>query len=198
MEGFTVVDGGVAVVILISAILAYSRGLVREILSIAGWIAAAVVAYFLTPQVVPLVKEIPVVSDIIGTSCILSLIVAFALVFAVALIVVSIFTPLFSGMVQRSAIGAVDQGFGFLFGVARGLLLVLIALILYDNIFPEGDRLEMVENSKSREILAQSQGRLAEMAPTEVPEWLRIRYDDFVGHCDAPTDGTKTKTGSDA
>ncbi|MCP5037763.1 MAG: CvpA family protein [Rhodobacteraceae bacterium] len=190
MEGFTIVDGGVAVVVLISAILAYSRGLVREILSIVGWIAAAIVAYVLTPQVEPLIKEIPVLSDIIGDSCILSLIVAFALVFAVALIIVSIFTPLFSGMVQRSAVGAIDQGLGFLFGVARGLLLVLIALILYDNIFPEGDRLAMVEDSKSREILAQSQVKLAEMAPTEVPNWLRIRYDEFVGNCDDPASGT--------
>lgn len=200
MEGFTIVDGGVVVVVLISAILAYSRGLVREVLSIAGWVVSAIAAYFLTPQVVPLVKEIPVVSDIIGTSCILSLIVAFALVFAVALIVVSIFTPLFSGMVQRSAIGAVDQGFGFLFGVARGLLLVLIALILYDNIFPASDRLEMVELSKSREILADSQGKLAAMAPSEVPDWLRVRYEDFVGQCGAPEGGTTEATtpGSDA
>ena len=84
MDGFTYVDAGVAVIILISAILAYSRGLVREILSIAGWVVAAIVAYVLTPSVEPLVREIPVVSDLIGESCVLSLIVAFAVVFAVA------------------------------------------------------------------------------------------------------------------
>jgi len=190
MEGFTIVDGGVAVIVLISAILAYSRGLVREILSIAGWVAAAIAAYFLTPQVVPLVKEIPVVNDIIAGSCILSLIVAFALVFAVALVIVSIFTPLFSGMVQRSALGSVDQGLGLLFGVARGLLLVLVALILYDTVFPAGDRFAMVENSKSRAVLAQSQAKLAAMAPSEVPEWLRFRYEEFIGHCGTP-DGDK-------
>ncbi|MGY9053566.1 MAG: CvpA family protein, partial [Rhodobacterales bacterium] len=39
MDGFTIIDGGSAVILLISAILAYSRGLVREALSIAGWIA---------------------------------------------------------------------------------------------------------------------------------------------------------------
>lgn len=183
MEGFSYVDGGVAVVILISAILAYSRGLVREVLSIAGWVVAAVVAYVLTPSVEPLVREIPVVSDIVGENCVLALITAFALVFAVALIVVSIFTPLFSGMVQNSAVGGVDQGLGFLFGVARGVLLVLIALILYDMVFPEGERLAMVEDSKSREILSDSQNRLAEMLPTEVPVWLQDRYEGFVGAC---------------
>ena len=45
MEGFTLVDGGVAIIVLISAILAYSRGLVREVLSIAGWVVAAPAAW---------------------------------------------------------------------------------------------------------------------------------------------------------
>lgn len=193
MDGFTYVDAGVAAIILISAILAYSRGLVREVLSIAGWVIAAVVAYILTPAVEPLAREIPVVKDIIGETCVLSLIVAFAVVFAIALIVVSIFTPLFSGMVQQSAIGGVDQGLGFLFGVARGILLVLIAFILYDTIFPEGDRLAMVEDSKSRAVLNDSQQRLAEMLPTEVPPWLEERYEAFVGTCGAPqSDGGST------
>ena len=45
MEGFTIIDGIVAVVIILSAVLAYSRGLVREVLSIGGWVVATVAAY---------------------------------------------------------------------------------------------------------------------------------------------------------
>ena len=59
MEGFTIVDGVVALVIVVSAILAYSRGFVREAMSIAGWIVAAVLAYMFAPKAEPLVREIP-------------------------------------------------------------------------------------------------------------------------------------------
>lgn len=45
MEGFTIVDAGVGVIILLSAVLAYSRGFVREVLAIGGWVAAAIAAF---------------------------------------------------------------------------------------------------------------------------------------------------------
>ena len=121
MDGFTLVDAGVAIIILLSGVLAYSRGLVRETMAILGWIGAAVIAFTFAPQVEPLVRQIPIVGDFIGDSCELAIIAAFAAVFALALVVVSIFTPLFSIVVQRSAIGGIDQGLGFFFGVLRGL-----------------------------------------------------------------------------
>src|SRR5210317_696598 len=124
MEGFTIVDGVVAGVVVISAILAYSRGLVREVLAIVGWAVAAAVAFVFAADAEPLIKEIPIVRDLIGGSCELSILTSFAAVFGVALIIVAVFTPIFAGAVQRSAIGGIDQGMGFLFGVARGVLLV--------------------------------------------------------------------------
>ncbi|MEO1578736.1 MAG: CvpA family protein, partial [Pseudomonadota bacterium] len=108
MEGFTFVDGAVAVIILISAILAYSRGFVRESLAILGWVGAAVAAFYATPAATPLVAEVPILSDFLEGSSELQVIVAFVAVFAVALVIISIFIPLISGAVQRSALGGVD------------------------------------------------------------------------------------------
>ncbi|MEY8842020.1 CvpA family protein, partial [Cribrihabitans sp. XS_ASV171] len=82
MEGFTIIDGVVALVIVISALLAYSRGVVREVMAIAGWVAAAVLAFIFAPQAVPLVREIPVLNEFLAGSCELSVITAFAGVFA--------------------------------------------------------------------------------------------------------------------
>ena len=84
MEGFTVIDAVVAVVIVLSALLAYSRGLVREVLAIVGWVAAAILAFMFAPQAQPLMSEIPVVGEFLSDSCELSIIAAFAAVFALA------------------------------------------------------------------------------------------------------------------
>jgi membrane protein required for colicin V production len=186
MEGFTLVDGIVAVVIVISAILAYSRGFVREVLAIGGWVAAAVVAFLFAPSAEPLMREIPVVGEFLGDSCELSMIAAFATVFAIALIVVSIFTPLFSGAVQRSALSGIDQGLGFLFGVARGALLVIVALVVYDRLLVT-DPIPVVDDSRTAKIFAQVSDAVNQQIPDEAPGWLVQRYEDLVGACDAPT-----------
>lgn len=195
MEGFTLIDAVVAGIILISAVLAFSRGFVREVLSIAGWIVAAIVAYVFAPQAEPLVKEIPVAGEFLADSCELSILAAFTAVFAVALIVVSIFTPLFSSLVQKSALGGFDQGLGFLFGVIRGILLVAVAFVLYDRIVPAGQGVEMIDASRSAAIFAQSREVIEKQIPSEAPEWIVGRYEELTRSC-VPNGGNPTRATS--
>lgn len=187
MEGFTAIDAVVAVVIVLSALLAYSRGLVREVMAILGWIAAAILAFVFAPQVQPLVKELPVIGDFLSDSCELSIIAAFAAVFAVALVVVSLFTPVFSSVVQRSALGGLDQGMGFLFGVARGILLVAVAFFVYKTVVTAQD-IPMVENSRSAAIFERFTGKIEEQNPEQALGWVTSQYEQLVGVCGAPTE----------
>lgn len=186
MEGFTVIDGAVALVILLSGVLAYSRGFVRETLSIVGWIGAAVAAYYFAPMATPLIQEIPILSEFLGDSCELSIIAGFAAVFAVALILISIFTPVFAGAVQRSALGGVDQGLGFLFGVVRGVLLVVVALIIYDRVMI-GEPVAMIDDSRSAEVFANLTDRVSQEIPAEAPRWFVDRYEDLMSECGPTT-----------
>ena len=188
MDGFTLVDGVVAFVILISAILAYSRGFVREAMAIVGWIAAAILAYMFAPATAPLMAEIPVIGEYMQDSCELAVIAAFAAVFAIALVVVSVFTPLFASVVQRSALGGLDQGLGFLFGVARGLLLVAVALVVYDRVIvPDGAQaangIEMVDKSRTKEIFNTVIADLNNQLPDDAPSWIVERYEELVSSC---------------
>lgn len=195
MDGFTLVDGIVAAVIILSAILAYSRGFVRESLAILGWIGAAVLAFVFAGTVRPLIAQIPYLNDLIADNCELGTIAGFAVVFALALVLFSILTPLFSSVVQRSALGGVDQGMGFLFGVARGILLVVIAFIVYDRVMTT-ERVPQVENSRSAQVFRQMSGRLNEQIPQDAPGWLASRFEQLVRDC-GPT-GAAVTTGAPA
>lgn len=182
MEDFTVVDGVVALVVIISALLAYARGVVREIMAIVGWVAAAVLGFMFAPQVEPMVREVPVVGEFLADSCELSIIGAFAAVFAVALIVVSIFTPLFSTVVQRSALGGIDQGLGFLFGVARGVLLVAIAFFVYNTVVT-GQSYTVVDESRSAAVFSQLTDEIENAEPEQALGWITQQYETLVGAC---------------
>lgn len=182
MENLTAVDGGAALIIIISAILAFSRGLVRELMAILGWIGAAIAAFYFAPGVQPLVKELPVVGEFLSDSCELSVVVAFAGVFVIGLIVAALFTPLFAGAVQRSALGGIDQALGFLFGAARGILLIAIAFIVYDRVLA-GQQIAMIDNSRTALVFANFQAQIDQSIPTDAPGWIVDRYNELTNVC---------------
>ncbi len=185
MDGFTIIDGVVALVIVLSALLAYSRGFMREALAIAGWIAAGIVAFIFAPQLEPLVKEVPVVGEFIADSCELSMIAAFAVVFAGALIIASMITPLFSSLVQRSVLGGLDQGLGFVFGVARGVLLVAIAYFVYETVITS-QNIQIIDDSRSARVFARMTEQVESGNPEETLGWITRQYEELVGNCERP------------
>ncbi|MFN5997927.1 MAG: CvpA family protein [Paracoccaceae bacterium] len=182
MENLTAVDGAAALIIIVSAILAFSRGLVRELMAILGWIGAAIAAYYFAPGVQPLVKELPIVGEFLSDSCELSVVAAFAGVFVIGLIVAALFTPLFSGAVQRSALGGIDQALGFLFGAARGVLLIAIAFIVYDRVLSD-QAIPMIDDSRTALVFANFQAQIDDNIPSDAPGWIVDRYNDLTNVC---------------
>ena len=182
MDGFTLIDGIVAALVVVSALLAYSRGLLREVMSIAGWVAAAVLAFVFFEQAIPLVSQLPYADRIIGNSCELGVVAGFGAVFIVSLVVVSIFTPLLSALIQRSVLGGIDQALGFLFGVARGILLVAIAFFIYDTIITSQD-MPMVDQSRSAAVFSRFTDNIQDQEPAAALGWLNRQYETVLSSC---------------
>jgi len=180
---FTIVDGVVVLVLLVSGVLAYSRGVTRELLAIAGWVIAAIASIYFAPAVEPLLKEIPTVGEFLISSCTISKLAAVVVVFAIALIILSIFTPLFSSAVQESPLGPLDRGLGFIFGVARGALLVIVCYLLYQVLVPEAERLPMIEQARSVEMIADGAAVLEENVPTTIPGWIADPVNRLMADC---------------
>ncbi len=119
---FTFVDGVVAVVLLVSAGLAFLRGFVHEVLGIGAWVGAGFVAWWGFPHVQPWFRAH------IGAPLVADAAAALAL-FMVALLVLSILTRAVSDRVRASALNSVDSSLGFVFGLVRGALILSVAYI---------------------------------------------------------------------
>jgi membrane protein required for colicin V production len=141
----TLLDGILIGFTLVSAILAMVRGFSREVLSIASWVAAAFGAYFLYPLVLPYVQ--PYVDNQT-----LALVIAAAAVFFVVLIIVTIITMKIADFIVDSRIGALDRTLGFVYGAARGILVVAVGFLFFSWLVgtsPPG----WVTEAKSRPLL---------------------------------------------
>ena len=182
MDGFTIIDFGVIVIIAVSALLAFSRGIVREGMAIAGWIAAAILAFIFADTAQPLVRQIPYLGDILGDSCELLILASFAVIFAIALLVVSIFTPLLSSLVQKSILSGLDKNLGFIFGICRGLVLVIAAFFVYFTVMPN-QKVISIETSKSATIFQYYADDFKNQNPETALDWVRTQYDHLINEC---------------
>jgi membrane protein required for colicin V production len=89
--------------------------------------------------------------------------------FLLTLIIVSIITVRFSDMVLDSRIGALDRTLGFLFGLGRGLLIVVVAFLFFAWLVPPRTQPAWVANAKSKVVLQSTGDWLMSMLP-EDPE----------------------------
>lgn len=160
--GLTILDMVVLGAVALSALLAAVRGFTREVLSIASWVAAALAAWTLHPQLLPFIKQ-HVRQDTIA------LVIAIAAIFLVTLVIVSLITSRISDFVLDSRIGALDRTLGFGFGAARGLLLAVVGYLLWMQLVPDGNRQPAwVKEAKTRPLLESTGKSLLSMLPSEI------------------------------
>ena len=119
----TIFDYLVLFVLLASVVISTMRGLVKEILSLVGWVVAFVVANAYGAQLAPLLP-----SMIPGEA--VRLMVAFVALFIGVRILMGLLTMAVDALVKASGLSLADRGLGGLFGLARGIVIVLFAVIL--------------------------------------------------------------------
>ena len=182
MSDFNIVDGVILAIVIVSSLLAYSRGLVRELMSIVAWIIAAFLSYFFAPQVLPFIQEIPYIGPILSDSCELAILASFAAVFVIALMLISFFTPLLSVIINKTSLNKPDQALGFIFGVLRGIALIAISFFAYQTILSSGTFI-VLEDSQSARVFEGMANDIAEKNPEKVLGWLTIQYEELVSVC---------------
>jgi membrane protein required for colicin V production len=157
----TYLDMGLAVIMLISALLAMVRGFVREVLSIASWGLAALSTWWAFPRLLPLAQT--QVSNELAAKAIV-----IAGVFLTVLVIVSLITIRISDAILDSKIGVLDRTLGFAFGLARGLVIVVVAFAFFTWLVPAVSRPDWVTKAKSYALLDNAKEWMIAQLPQDI------------------------------
>lgn len=135
MEGspLNLFDAAVMFAVLLSALLALLRGFTREVLAILAWIGAAIVTFKAFPLLQPSVRAH------MSPLWLADLALGVGL-FLVVLVLLSVISHRLADRVRGSRVGPLDRSLGFLFGLVRGVVLVVLVYAAIDRLVPASER----------------------------------------------------------
>ena len=155
---FNLFDAGVIILVIGSALFAYARGFVHEMCSIAGWVGAILATIYGFEYAQPYARQLINMS-------ILADLAAGTLIFLCALVTLSIFTNNISSRIRDSALNSIDRALGFLFGLARGALIIVIVYIGIEFLVPHKRQPEWFQNARTIQLVKPAADFLISILP---------------------------------
>ena len=165
----TILDLVLLGVMLISGLLAMVRGFMREILSIAAWGAAALVTLYAFAKLLPTAKDLFQQRYNCGDSGRRR----------------HLYRHADRGLGHHGPnlrhdpgfrIGALDRTLGFLFGLGRGLLIVVVAFLFFTWLVPDKQRPDWITGAKSRVVLQGTGDWLMSLLPDDPENTILKRF----------------------
>lgn len=156
-------DYGVLAVLACSALLGAWRGLLKEFFSLLAYASAAYGAMVWGPRAFPWFKHL-FGHDMVG------MLAAYIVVFLAVLLMVGLISKTIRSMISYVGLGPADRGLGFLFGLARGLIMVVVVVILlgYTD-FPSEP---WWVNAKFSHTIIHVIGQIKHLLPVDIAQYL--------------------------
>jgi len=154
----------------------------REILSIGAWGIAALVTLYSYSRVLPMAKQY-VSSDMVASAA------SIGGIFLLTLLIVSVITMRISDMILDSRVGALDRTLGFLFGLGRGLIIVVVAFLFFAWLVPDRSQPDWVRSAKSKVVLQSTGQWLMSMLPDDPESTILKRLKRQKPEDQEPPDG---------
>ena len=136
---FSAVDWAIIAVLGLSILLSLWRGFVREAVSLAGWIAAFVIANMFVGEMATFLQQW--IANVTGRY-----VAAYALLFAGMLMVAGIVGKLSAQVVKVTGLTLLDRLMGTVFGFARGIIIVLVVVYVLRQLAPPQNLLWLDES----------------------------------------------------
>ena len=175
MQGLPVngLDLAVGAILLISALIAFVRGFVHEVLSIAAWIGAVAAVIYGFPFVQPHARDLIPINWAADAA-------AAVAIFLIVLLILSIATHAVARAIQKSALNNLDRSLGFVFGIARAVVILAVGLIITDWL-TERERPRWVETAKTLPVIEMAaEGLISVLPPSFMPPALAPKSEALI------------------
>lgn len=169
-----ILDCVVIAVILVSSIIAFLRGFIREVLTIIGVVGGLIAAYFIGPSLAPVMlgwivgpdaePDVKCIKDMVPCDA-LADILSYGSIFILVVLVLSIVSHFLSASAKAVGLGAVDRTFGVLFGVARGVALLGLLYLPFYLMADKDDRAKTFEGSTTLVYVEATSTFFADLIP---------------------------------
>ena len=136
---FNWVDWVVVALVGLSTLVSLWRGFAREALSLAGWVAAFVIANLFSVQMAALLAG--VIDNVTGRY-----LAGFAILFIPTLLVTGVVNLLVRQLIRATGLGTLDRLLGTVFGLARGLIVVLVVVFVVRQLAPPEEQTWLFES----------------------------------------------------
>lgn len=190
MEQLNNLDVVFLVIVGVSALVAIARGVTKELLSITGWILAAVSVYYLLPVVDPIMQKYiasEVLSNLVSGMVILILFCIFW-VLAVDKI---------STQIRFSKLSSLDRILGFIFGIFRGVIIVILLQIMISSLIPEESQKGVFAESRYFKLAGDAAGPIKSLIPEKWFEDLKAKGEGLGLGADKPEEKSEDDKSKD-
>ena len=152
-------DIAILVIVGISALIALGRGLVKEVLSIVGWVLAGAAVIYLLPVLNPFTLKYIESGWMAGIATAAFILIVFMIVWIYA-------TAGVVGKIRTSKLSGLDRLLGLFFGIVRAFLLIVLMYILISWMMPVKSQPDLLKKSKYFQIA----GNFAEPIEKLIPK----------------------------
>ena len=185
MELFNEIDILSFIIVLLSILLSYFRGFLRECFTVLAWAMSAILSLNLGPSLIPIIQEIPLLDEFFLGNCPLTMLVSFVLSFVISLTVFSLLitflNPRMSLYGEASIFGSINNMGGIIFGFSRSIIILIFLLICVQDLLPRSffptGIIEKVDNSLSSQLLMPSKIFIKEKVSNNASDWLSKTYE---------------------
>lgn len=189
MEQLNNLDVVFLVIVGVSALVAIARGVTKELLSITGWLLAAVSVYYLLPVVDPIMKKYiasEVLSSLVSGMVIL---IMFCIFWVLA-------ADKISTQIRFSKLSSLDRILGFIFGIFRGVIIVILLQIMISSLIPEESQKGVFAESRYFKLAGDASGPIKGLIPEKWFDDLKAKGESL-GFGAAKTDEAETDKAKD-